>query len=89
MSMNQTLETCINEMRGLADADQARISKILTEILTDLRCTGTFRAVMGCSDYRAYVEGSVASGVADLNSGRVYTHAEIKAHSAARLTKYE
>ena len=32
-------------MRGLADADQARISKILTEILTDLRCTGTFRAV--------------------------------------------
>ena len=85
MSMNQTLETCINEMRGRADADQARISKILT----DLRCTDTFRAVMGCSDYRAYVEGSVAAGVADLNSGRVYTRAEIKARSAARLIKYE
>lgn len=85
--MNQTLETCISEMRGLADADQARFGKILSEMLAEVHNAGSFQTAMEDPDYRAYVEGSVAAGLADIDAGRIMTSADVRARSADRLTK--
>lgn len=85
--MNQTLETCITEMRGLTDADQARFGKMLSEMLAEVHNAGSFRAAMEDPSYRDYVESSVAAGLADIDAGRVYSSAEIKARSEARLSQ--
>lgn len=82
--MNRTLETCINEMRGLADADQARFGKVLTEMLAEVHNAGSFRTAMRNPDYRDYVENSVAAGVADIEAGNVLTSADIRARLIQR-----
>lgn len=85
--MNRTLETCINEMRGLADTDQARFGQVLIEMLSEIHHAGEFRVAMTNTDYRAYVEQSLAKGQADIKAGRVHSLDEIKQRSTDRLNK--
>jgi hypothetical protein len=83
--MNARLETAINEMRGLGEADQARLGQVLTEMLAEVHSAGSFRAAMKDPTYRGHVESSVAAGQSDIDAGRTFSSDEILARSAARL----
>lgn len=68
--MNQTLAACLAEAQKLSEADQSRLAEFVGDFIDSAKSADQFAENMKNSGYRAYVEGALAEGEADVQAGR-------------------
>lgn len=68
--MNQTLAARLAEAQKLPEADQARLAEFVGDFIDSAKSADQFAADMRDPSYRAYVEGALAEGEADIQAGR-------------------
>lgn len=68
--MNRALETRFTEAQTLSDPDQTRLAEFVGDFIDNTKGTDQFQDEMKDPDYRAYVEGALAEGEADIQAGR-------------------
>jgi len=76
--MIEALENCIERMKQLPEADQARLAEVVDGLLSELSAGVSLADDLQDPAYRAYVEDALERAEASIAAGRTATLGEVR-----------